>query len=245
MQRVGKVKTHSEGDFVIRIRRHYRAWVANESLEDYSLRYAARSYRKWSPYLLASTALGEISFLALEAIGAAITISPGFANAFPATMVAVVTQTLGGTIDVESEVGVGTTFTLRFPRILAAPASPSNPRSPRIGDEPDVILNPEAWNAEWQRKIPAPPRTALVVDDDPAVHEVTRILLARASFENRSVTLHHAYSAEEARDFLDRHPETALVLLDVVMETDDAGLRQKSNVTNEKSTKAAQPTTPS
>ena len=88
-----------------------------------------------------------------------------------------------------------------------------------------MILNPEAWNAEWQRKIPAPPWTALIVDDDPAVHEVTRILLARASFENRSVTLHHAYSAEEARDFLVRHPETALVLLDVVMETDDAGLR--------------------
>lgn len=88
-----------------------------------------------------------------------------------------------------------------------------------------MILNPEAWNPEWPRKIPAPPWTALIVDDDPAVHEVTRILLARASFENRSVTLHHAYSAEEARDFLDRHPETALVLLDVVMETDDAGLR--------------------
>ena len=88
-----------------------------------------------------------------------------------------------------------------------------------------MILNPEARNAEWQRRTPAPPWTALVVDDDPAVHEVTRILLARASFENRRVTLHHAYSGEEARDFLGRHPETALVLLDVVMETDDAGLR--------------------
>ena len=108
-----------------------------------------------------------------------------------------------------------------------------------------MILNPEAWNAEWRHRTPAAPWTALIVDDDPAVHEVTRILLARASFENRSVTLHHAYSGEEARGFLDRHPETALVLLDVVMETDDAGLRQKSNVTNEKSTKAAQPTTPS
>ena len=36
----------------------------------------------------------------------------------------IVTQTLGGTIDVESEVGVGTTFTLRFPRVLAAPTHP-------------------------------------------------------------------------------------------------------------------------
>ena len=88
-----------------------------------------------------------------------------------------------------------------------------------------MILNPQAWNAEWRSRTPAPPWIALIVDDDPAVHEVTRILLARASFENRSVMLHHAYSGEEARDFLDRHPETALVLLDVVMETDDAGLR--------------------
>ena len=36
----------------------------------------------------------------------------------------IVTQTLGGTIDVESEVGAGTTFTLRFPRVLAAPDHP-------------------------------------------------------------------------------------------------------------------------
>ena len=88
-------------------------------------------------------------------------------------------------------------------------------------------LDPDARNAQWKRgmRAPAPPWTALIVDNDPAVHEVTRILLARASFENRAVTLHHAYSGMEARAFLDRHPETALVLLDVVMETDDAGLR--------------------
>lgn len=85
----------------------------------------------------------------------------------------------------------------------------------------------EARIAERKRsaRTPAPPWTALIVDDDPAVHEVTRILLARASFEKRAIALHHAYSAGEARDFLDRHPETALVLLDVVMESDDAGLR--------------------
>lgn len=73
---------------MIRVKRHYRAWVANETLEDYSLRYAARSYRRWSPYLLANTALGGISFLALEAIGGAITISYGFINAFPAILLA-------------------------------------------------------------------------------------------------------------------------------------------------------------
>ena len=88
-------------------------------------------------------------------------------------------------------------------------------------------LEPRARSAQRERaaRAPAPAWTALIVDDDPAVHDVTRILLARASFENRSVDLHHAHSATEARAFLEHHPETALVLLDVVMETEDAGLR--------------------
>ncbi|MGL4291863.1 MAG: ATP-binding protein [Phreatobacter sp.] len=66
--------------------RSYQSWIANETLEDYSLRYAARSFRRWSPFVIANTALGGISFLALEAIGGAITLSYGFANAFPAIL---------------------------------------------------------------------------------------------------------------------------------------------------------------
>lgn len=67
--------------------RSYHSWIANETLEDYSLRYAARSFRRWSPFVIANTALGGISFLALEAIGGAITLRYGFANAFPAVLV--------------------------------------------------------------------------------------------------------------------------------------------------------------
>lgn len=69
---------------IIRVKRQYQSWVANETLEDYALRYAARSYRRWSPFIVANTAIGGISFLALEAIGGSITISYGFQNAFPA-----------------------------------------------------------------------------------------------------------------------------------------------------------------
>ena len=68
----------------LRARRSYQAWVANETMEDYALRYAAKSFRKWSPFTIANTALGGISFLALEAIGGTITLSYGFINAFPA-----------------------------------------------------------------------------------------------------------------------------------------------------------------
>lgn len=70
-----------------RPRRSYQAWVANETMEDYSLRYAAKSFRTFSHFAISNTALGGISFLALEAIGASITISYGFSNAFPAIIV--------------------------------------------------------------------------------------------------------------------------------------------------------------
>ena len=63
-------------------RREYNKWVATETLEDYALRYAPSSYRKWPELLLCNTALGSISFLALEAIGAVIAIDYGFSNAF-------------------------------------------------------------------------------------------------------------------------------------------------------------------
>ena len=67
---------------IVKERRDYNTWVANETLEDYSLRYAPKSFRKWSEFLVANTALGGISFLALEAIGGSLLISYGFANSF-------------------------------------------------------------------------------------------------------------------------------------------------------------------
>jgi len=65
----------------------------------------------------------------------------------------------------------------------------------------------------------------LLVDDEPGVHEITRLVLADTSFAGIPVELHSAYSAAEAKAFLESHRDTALMLLDVVMETDDAGLR--------------------
>lgn len=65
---------------VLKIRRDYKSWVADESLEDYALRYAAQDFRKWSVFRVSSTAFGAISFLALEAIGGALTIQYGFLN---------------------------------------------------------------------------------------------------------------------------------------------------------------------
>jgi len=67
---------------ILPIRREYNRWVANQTLEDYALRFTATSARRWSNFRVANTALGSISFLALEAIGGAITLSYGFTNAF-------------------------------------------------------------------------------------------------------------------------------------------------------------------
>lgn len=72
---------------ISKIRRDYNAWVVNESLEDYALRFAPRSFRKWSEFQVANTAFGSTSFLVLEAIGGFLSINYGFTNAFWAILV--------------------------------------------------------------------------------------------------------------------------------------------------------------
>ncbi len=75
---------------ITRIRRDYNQWVANQTMEDYALRFTAKSARRWSAWRVANTALGGISFLALEAIGGAITVDYGFSNAAAAIACAAV-----------------------------------------------------------------------------------------------------------------------------------------------------------
>jgi response regulator RpfG family c-di-GMP phosphodiesterase len=64
----------------------------------------------------------------------------------------------------------------------------------------------------------------LIVDDDESVHQVTRFTMEKELFDGRPLELLSAHSAAEAREVLAREPDIAVVLLDVVMETDDAGL---------------------
>ena len=78
-------------------------------------------------------------------------------------------------------------------------------------------------NPEFQAEVPAGRWKVLLVDDEPAVHEVSNLILSGLSFDNRDVELLSAHSAAQARELLVRHRDVALVLLDVVMETDDAG----------------------
>ena len=66
---------------IFRFRRDYNSWVADETMEDYALRYTPKSFRRWSEFRVANTAFGSLSFLALEAIGGAIALNYGFSNA--------------------------------------------------------------------------------------------------------------------------------------------------------------------
>jgi signal transduction histidine kinase len=72
---------------IVRVRRNYNQWVANQTLEDYALRFTAKTARRWSSLRVANTAIGAVSFLALEAIGGSITVNYGFTNAAAAILV--------------------------------------------------------------------------------------------------------------------------------------------------------------
>jgi purine-cytosine permease-like protein len=65
-----------------------RAKANSEMLEDYSLRYAPTTYRKWSEFAVANTALGGIAYLADFAIGGSLSVSYGFTTALCAILVA-------------------------------------------------------------------------------------------------------------------------------------------------------------
>ena len=72
---------------IIPIRRDYNRFVADETLEDYALRFTAKKARRWSGFQVAQTALGSVSFLALEAIGGTLALTAGFPNTLAAVLV--------------------------------------------------------------------------------------------------------------------------------------------------------------
>lgn len=64
----------------------------------------------------------------------------------------------------------------------------------------------------------------LVVDDEDDIHQVTKLVLSGFKFEDKALRFHHAYSAQEAKQLLKQHPDFSVGLIDVVMETNHAGL---------------------
>jgi response regulator RpfG family c-di-GMP phosphodiesterase len=68
------------------------------------------------------------------------------------------------------------------------------------------------------------PWKVLLVDDEPDIHDVTRLTLTRFRLDGRALSFLHAYSGAEAKEVLAREKDIALVFLDVVMENEDSGL---------------------
>jgi signal transduction histidine kinase/CheY-like chemotaxis protein len=72
-----------------------------------------------------------------------------------------------------------------------------------------------------------------VIDDDAAVHEGTRFALSDYNLNGATLEILSAYSAAEGRKLMREHPDIAAVLLDVIMETDIAGLELVEYIRNE------------
>ncbi|MHC2804461.1 signal transduction histidine kinase [Bradyrhizobium diazoefficiens] len=72
-----------------------------------------------------------------------------------------------------------------------------------------------------------------VIDDDPAVHDGTRFALSDYSLNGQGLEILSAYSAAEGRKLMAAHNDIAAVLLDVIMETDVAGLELVEFIRNE------------
>jgi response regulator RpfG family c-di-GMP phosphodiesterase len=65
----------------------------------------------------------------------------------------------------------------------------------------------------------------MIVDDEQSVHDVTTLAFKHFLFQDKGLEFLHAYSGAQAKALIREHPDTALILLDVVMEEDDAGLQ--------------------
>ncbi len=77
---------------------------------------------------------------------------------------------------------------------------------------------------EEEESLAETPWTVMIVDDDAEVHSFTKLALHDFTFERKSLRFLCAYSAAEATDILKHHDDIAVILLDVVMESETAGL---------------------
>jgi len=79
-------------------------------------------------------------------------------------------------------------------------------------ENPQQPITRDTWNV-------------LIIDDEEDIHQITHFVLDDYEYQGKPLNLISAYSAEEAKKLFHQYPNTALILLDVVMETNDAGLK--------------------
>jgi len=122
----------------------------------------------------------------------------------------------------------GSEFDTLFPAMPArviVPPGRGNVVAIGGGDDEPLEFLDDAEDGAPEASAALPPWVVLIVDDDAHVHDATALALAGERVHGRALSFLHAYSAAEARSVVSAHPDVALILLDVVMETPDAGLR--------------------
>ena len=100
-----------------------------------------------------------------------------------------------------------------------------NPQDDELIFADEISTSAEAPTAPAAPEAPKESWKVLVVDDEPQVHTVTKLVLRDLTFKGRKIEFCDAYSAAEAKKVLAENPDVCLALVDVVMEEDDAGLR--------------------
>jgi len=93
-----------------------------------------------------------------------------------------------------------------------------------MSDDDDFIFADDDDGDEIEQIALIHPWKILIVDDEQSIHDITRLALKGIKYQNRNVEFFHAYSSQECIEHIIEHPDTALILLDVVMESEHAGL---------------------
>ncbi|MFZ4527090.1 MAG: response regulator [Undibacterium curvum] len=122
--------------------------------------------------------------------------------------------------------GVNTQLSSIFADAFSAPPAYSlSENTSNCESDDDVIHFLDEDQQDIAQKTEVHPWKILITDDDVNVHETTLLALTGVRIHGRPLHFLHAYSAKEARQILEKENDIALLLLDVVMETVDAGLK--------------------
>ncbi|KJZ14773.1 hypothetical protein TW85_08620 [Marinomonas sp. S3726] len=97
----------------------------------------------------------------------------------------------------------------------------------------DLLVFMEEDHGEFVPHIEKTKRKVLIVDDDDGIHAMTKLALKGLSFEKYHLEVIHAYSGIEAYKTLQEQSDIAVILLDVVMESEFAGLELVRKIRNE------------